>query len=227
MGKKKTRKTDRSKRKTVDVNEILGLFYHRQGPILYGAIAFVKYRPNSTTVSRAYKTSSPFIISETIGNEEVVCGSVVNLIQEVRRLVAAIWTQIYELSVEFRHIQPTDVEQGSRMLRLATLPEQLSDEDARRYAEFKRELVGTLVLLSTQARNLFEIFPQVVKNRDIPLLDYENKPSNKVALWNLLIAFIHHRYLFLDGEYVSDLFPSNPKKVSYQANLHGIQIQMD
>ena len=85
-------------------------------------------------------------------------------------------------------------------------------EDARTYAEFKRQLVGTLVLLSTQARNLFEIFPQVVRNRDISLLDYESNPSGTVALQDLLIAFIHHRYLFLDGEYVSDLFPSNPRK---------------
>ena len=75
---------------------------------MYGAVAFVKHRPNSTTASKAYKTSSPFIISETIGNEEVICGSVVNLIQEERHLVAAIRTQTHELGVEFRHIQPTE-----------------------------------------------------------------------------------------------------------------------
>ena len=82
MGRKKTRKTGRPKRKTADADEVLGLFYRRQGPILYGLIQFFRLRPDSTTASKAYKTSSPFIISETIGNEEIVCGSVVNLIQE-------------------------------------------------------------------------------------------------------------------------------------------------
>ena len=109
------------------------------------------------------------------------------------------------------------------MSRLITLPEELSAKDARTYAEFKRQLVGTLVLLSTQARNLFEIFPQVVRNRDISLLDYESNPSGTVALWDLLIAFIHHRYLFLDGEYVSDLFPSNPRKSPIKQTFMGFK----
>lgn len=223
MGRKKTRKTGRPKRKTADANEVLGLFYRRQGPILYGLIQFFRHQPNSTTTSKAYQTSSPFIIAETIGKEEVICGSVVNLIAEVRRLVAASWSQVDKLGAEFRHIQPTGVEQGSRGSRLVTLPEELSAEDARRYADFKRELVGTLVLLSTQARNLFEIFPQVVKNRDISLLDYESNPSGTVTLWDLLIAFIHHRYLFLDGEYVSDLFPSNPRKSPIKQTFMGFK----
>ena len=64
MGRKTTRKTSRPKRKTADVNEVLGLFYRRQGPILYGFVAFFRHRPNSTMASKAYKTSSPFIIAE-------------------------------------------------------------------------------------------------------------------------------------------------------------------
>ena len=223
MGKAKTRKSNRRKRKAADVDEVLGLLYRRQGPILYGWIAFFRHPANSTTVSKPYKTSSPFIIAETIGNEEVVCGSVVNLIQEVRRLVADSWTQIHKLDSEFRHIPPGGVEQGSRVSRLVTLPETLSAEDARRYAEFKRRLIGTLVLLSTQARNLFDIFPQVVSNRTVALLDYESSPSGTVALRDLLIAFIHHRYLFLDGEYVSDLFPSNPKKSPIKRTFMGFK----
>ena len=223
MGRKKTRKTGRPKRKTADANEVLGLFYRRQGPILYGVIQFFRHPPNSTTTSKAYKTSAPFIIAETIGKEEIICGSAVNLVEEVRRLVAACWTHVNRLGVEFRHIQPSAVEQGSRGSRLVTLPEALSAEDARRYADFKRELVGTIVLLSTQARNLFEMFPQVVKNRDISLLDYESNPSGTVTLCDLLIAFIHHRYLFFDGEYVSDLFPGNPKRSPIKRTFMGFK----
>lgn len=223
MGRKMARKSNRRKRKAAGADEVLGLFYQRQGSILYGWIALFRHPPNSTTVSKPYKTSSPFIIAETIGNEEVVCGSVVNLIQEVRRLVADSWTQIANLDSEFKHIQPGGVETGSRVSRLVTLPEELSVEDARRYAEFKRRLIGTLVLLSTQARNLFEIFPQVVSNRTVSLLDYESNPSSTIALRDLLVAFIHHRYLFLDGEYVSDLFPSNPKKSPIKQTFMGFK----
>ena len=50
-----------------------------------------------------------------------------------------------------------------------------------------------------------------------------DNPSGTVALWDLLIAFIHHRYLFLDGEYVSDLFPSNPRKSPIKQTFMGFK----
>ncbi|MDE0605300.1 MAG: hypothetical protein OXI18_12935 [bacterium] len=143
MGRRKARKPQRRKRKAANIDEVLGLFYRRQGPILYGVIQFFRHRPNSTTTSKAYRTSSPFIIAETIGKDEVICGSVVNLIEEVRRLVVDSWTHVDKLADEFRHIQPTNVEQGTRGSRLVTLPEELTAEDAQRYAAFKKELVGT------------------------------------------------------------------------------------
>ena len=132
-----------------------------------------------------------------------------------------IGTQLDELHSGFSHIQRTTVEQGYGGSNLATLPERLSTEDARTYAEFKKRLAGTLVLLSTQARNLFDIFPPLVRDRRISLLDYERNASGTVALRDVLVAFIHHRYLFLDGEYVSDLFPGDPRKSPIKRTFMG------
>lgn len=202
-------------------NEVLGLFYRREGPHLYGWIAFARHPPNATGSTKLYESSSPFIISETTGDEEVVLGSVVSLIQEVHRLKEETEAQSKELQSALAHVQPRTIEQGRRGVAVATLPETLSAEDARTYADFKKRLVGKLVLLSTQARNLFDIFPQLVRGRRIALLDYEHNASGTVALRNLLTAFIHHRYLFLDGEYVSDLFPGNPRKSPIQRTFMG------
>ena len=221
MGRTKARKSGRRTRRTPDRNEVLGLFYRREGPLLYGWIAFMKHPPNGNTPRKPYASSSPFIISETTGNEEVVCGSVVSLIQEVRRLNTEIGKQLGELRSGFSHIQPTTVEQGYRMSKVVTLPESLSAKDDRTYAEFKKRLVGTLVLLSTQARNLFDIFPPLLRDSRISLLDYERNAAGTVALRDLLVAFIHHRYLFFDGEYVSDLFPGDPRKSPIKRTFMG------
>ena len=215
------RKAGRRTARAPDRNEVLGLFYRQEGPHLYGWIAFVKHPPNATTPIRPYESSSPFIISETTGDEEVVLGSVVSMIQEVQRLKAETETLLDRLHTELSHIQPKIVEKGRRASILAALPEKLSAGNARTYVEFKKRLVGTIVLLSTQGRNLFDIFPQLVRDRRIALFDYERNACGTIGLRDLLTAFIHHRYLFLDGEFVSDLFPGDPRKSPIQRTFMG------
>ena len=212
MSRTKKRKSGGRAQRSPDPSEILGLVYQRRGPLLYGQIAFFNHPPKSTTSVRTYKTSAPFIISETYGPDENVYGSVVSLIQEVWRLIDEVYAQLNELRSKFLHLQPKTVERRNHVPSVVdALPGKLVGKEARTYTALKKRLVGTLVVLSTQARNLFEIFPQLVRRRGISLLDYESSPIGTVALWDVLTAFIHHRYMFIDGEYVSDLFPGEPR----------------
>lgn len=222
MGRKKKRKSVGRTRRTPESNEILNLIYQRRGSLLYGCIRFFKVSPNATGPVTAVKVSSPFIISETFGDDEVVLGSVVSMIQEVQRLDAEIKTQFRELHSRLSHIQPKTVEQGRHVSAWITLPDNLSEKDDRTYAAFKKRFVGTLVLLSTEARNLFDIgiVPRP-NDRRISLFDYQNNACDTVRLRDLLTAFIHHRYLFLDGEFVSDLFPGDPKNSPIKRTFMG------
>ena len=83
------------------------------------------------------------------------------------------------------------------------------DQERRTYFEFTRRLAGTLILISTQARNLFQLFPRL--DREIGLFDHNGSQTGGISLVNLFNHFVHNQYLFLDGEHVSDLFPANPR----------------
>ena len=224
--RKNFRQSGRRKRAVANSDEVLGLLYQRKGPILYGLIEFFRHHPDSSSPSASYKMSSPFVISETIGDEEFIYGSVVNLVQGIRRSIADGWALLEKLSVDFEHIHSTNPEKGLHSL-VVSLPEELSTEDARTYAAFKGRVLGTLVQLSTQARNLFEIVPNVASSREISLFDYEGKPNGTISLRDLLIAFIHNRYLFLDGEHVPTYFQAIPgisplTELSWDTNSIGL-----
>ena len=67
--------------------EIMGLFYKRVDPYLYGFIQF--FRPTGERGEfMAHRQSAPFVISQSIGEkEEMVYGSVLELVREIRRLI--------------------------------------------------------------------------------------------------------------------------------------------
>ena len=90
---------------------------------------------------------------------------------------------------------------------MVPVPESLPER--RRYFEFRRELAGALILLSTLARNLFDLFPRL--DRRIPLYDSGENRTGDIELSNLFVHFVHNQYLYLDGQHVSDLFPANPR----------------
>ncbi|MCY4637100.1 MAG: hypothetical protein OXG04_21825 [Acidobacteria bacterium] len=185
--------------------DVLAVFYQSRGSLLYGAIQFFKHTPGSGPVS-AHESSAPFVVSETLAPGEVVVhGSVNYLIQDIQRLITGINKKVDELHAALSH-EPPSVAQGERA-RLASIPE--SGPEHRLYFEFTRDLAGTLILLSTQARNLFDLFPRL--DRRIPLTDASGKHTGDIKLSNLFDHFVHNRYLFLNGEHVSDLFPGNPR----------------
>ena len=186
--------------------EILGVLYNRRGSFLYGCILFFKYRPGGQPV-KPHEQSAVFTVAETLGPDEVVVhGSVDYLLLDIRRLLRSVHEQIDENNAALSHLAPTQGAQGERAV-LHQVPD--GDQERRTYFEFTRRLAGTLILISTQARNLFQLFPRL--DREIGLFDHNGSQTGGISLVNLFNHFVHNQYLFLDGEHVSDLFPANPR----------------
>lgn len=193
--------------KEEEPREVLGIFYQHRGPFLFGFIAFVKYRPGGPP-AQPYDQSAPFIIAETLGSDDVVVrGSVDYLLRDIRRLLRSVDEQIAEANASLSGQASTEENQGERAA-LRQVPD--SHQARRAYFEFTRRLAGTLILISTQARNLFQLLPRL--DREIGLFDDQGNRTGAIALTKLFTHFVHNQYLFLDGEHVSDLFPANPRR---------------
>ena len=185
--------------------DVLSVLYHPSGSLLYGAILFFKHTPGSGPVA-PHECSAPFVVSETLAPSDVVVhGSVSYLIGDIRRLITEVHARVNQFNAAMGPV-PAGVAQGERV-RLVSIPE--SAPNRRLYFEFTRSLTGTLILLSAQARNLFDLFPRL--DRRIPLSDANGKRTGDIKLSNLFVHFVHNQYLFLNGEHVSDLFPANPR----------------
>ena len=139
--------------------EIMRVLYNDKNPqILYGHITF--YKPNPVTGEMsAYKDSAPFVISETLGaGDSVVLGSAEVLLQDVRRLLDHLRIQIDELNDALNPSTTENAVQGEKTL-LLQVPD--GDWEQQTYANAKRRIADTLILISTQARNLFHLFPRL------------------------------------------------------------------
>ena len=87
-----------------------------------------------------------------------------------------------------------------------------------------REITNILLLLSSQTRNLFQLFPRF-NRRCISLFDYEGARFGSITLKELFDYFVHNRYLYVDGEYVIDLFSDKiPLKSSISEKFMGYKI---
>ncbi len=188
-------------------SDVLRLLYSQQGTILYGAVQFFK-DSGDTGPPKPSHQSAPFVIKQTLDdNEAFVFGSVSYLIQDIIRLLDDIDSQVKNLDVQLRHLIP----QGHPR-RVVTIDHRAAEN--RTYFEFTRALSSALVLLSTQVRNLTDVFPRFKQARKIELYDTSGVRAGTISLKDLLDQLVHNRYFFLDGEYVHDLFSSNPRPKS-------------
>ena len=64
------------------------------------------------------------------------------------------------------------------------------NQELRTFPEFTRRLADTLILLSTQARNLFEVFPRL--KSEIPLSGNDGNRTDDIALTDLFNHFMHN-----------------------------------
>ena len=186
-------------------NEIMRLIYRREGPYLYGCVQYFKPAEGQETVA-VHRQSAPFVISQEIGrNEECVYGSVYDLIQQIHQLIKQIdaCKDKLETALNQQGVKTSKKVNASTGSVIVTIDD--GDTSNKIYFGYTREITNILLLLSSQARNLLDIFPRFNRER-IPLLDYEGHEVGKVPVREVFNYFVHNRYLFVDGEHVSDFF---------------------
>ena len=197
--------------------EIMGLFYKREEPYLYGLIQF--FQPSETQEAVGpHRQSAPFVISQAIGEEEFVYGCIFELIREIQRLAADIDSRHDRLQSVIRSsgVDPRETTDGAGKIVRVTISE--GETAGRLFFEYTRDIKNILLLLSCQTRNLYEIFPRL-NSELVSLLDYEGKVVGKVRVKEFFDYFVHNRYVFVDGEYVADLFSTKFANKSPVSNM--------
>ena len=197
--------------------EIMGLFYKREEPYLYGLIQFFRHSETHDTVG-PHRQSAPFVISQTIGDEEIVYGCVFELIREIQRLTADIDSRHARLqsAIRISGVNASEVADGTDKVIRVTISE--GEAGGQLFFEYTRDLKNILLLLSCQTRNLYEILPRL-NSESVSLLDYERNVVGKVRVRELFDYFVHNRYVFVDGEYVADLFSTKFANKSPISNM--------
>lgn len=176
--------------------EHMVLLYNKVDRRLYGHIAFYrKEHANQETANKAYRASSPFVIgrypTKPNGMLEVL-GSVVFLLGEVRRSIEGFVVANNAWNAERSQL---------------TEETEVAECDLR----YDQRAMDFVILVSTHARNLFDLMPRF-NDRSIPRLDYHGSPDGEVTLRELFDTLIHNRYYYFDGACVRDLFSDDFKK---------------
>ena len=172
------------------------LLYNEVDRRLYGHIAFYrKEQADQETASKPYRASNPFVIGRysTMPNGKLeVLGSVAFLLEEIRRSINGFVVANNAWNAErSRLTKETDV----------------ANCDLR----YDEKAMDFVILVSTHARNLFDLIPRF-NARSISRLDYHGSADGEVTLRELFDTLIHNRYYYFDGARVRDLFSDEFKK---------------
>ena len=108
-------------------------------------------------------------------------------------------------------VDTSETADGAQKVVRVTISE--GETGDRLFFEYTRDIKNLLLLLSCQTRNLYEIFPRL-NSESVSLLGYEGKVVGKVRVKEFFDYFVHNRYMFVDGEYVTDLFSTKFAKRS-------------
>lgn len=160
------------------------------GTNIYAHIQCFRGKPSEGSVT-AFRTSAPFSLACRYGIREVVPGSVVETLRNIRRLI--------------ERLSQSTVRSGARLDGLT----KGAHKDAV-YQEYEQEVTNALVLVSCHLRNVLHTFPAVGEKLTVSMYDYEEKPTESVKMHTLLDMFVHNRYMHLHNEYITDLFSGRP-----------------
>ena len=198
--------------------EIMALIYRREEPYLYGCVQFFEPSNKKQHVG-PHRQSAPFVISQSIGDkEEFIYGCVLELICEIRRLMADIKSCQGRMRTTIRSggIETNETPDISRKVVRVTISKGTTGNKI--FFDYTREITNILLLLSYQTRNLFEIVPRL-NSETVSLLNYEGQVVGKIRMKELFDYLAHNRYLFVDGEYVADLFSTQFASKSSLSNM--------
>ena len=213
-----------TKRNVQSLREVMSLIYTQRGPILYGCIRFLGSTRGDSRLT-FHRQSSPFVISQTIGNNDVVVyGSLYYLVREIRHLCDELDRLNKNFGKKLHDAGVETTQASSDSGKKVIVSVQDSDVANSLYFEYIREVTNILILLSTQTRNLFDILPRFNKT-NLAKFDYEGNKSGTILLREAFDHLVHNRYLFVDGEHIVDIFSDKfTSKSSISKSFMGYKI---
>ena len=174
------------------------LLYNSTPPHLYGHLQIVDQ--NGTI-----RSSSPFIISEKIDeNKTIIYGSVENLLRKLVNLLEEL--QIINDNIE-KEITKQNLQIETKTDNKGRIIKQLPQGDVagKIFHKYTMHVEHILLLMGIYSRILFEMVPKTGKSK-IQVYGYDNEILGQVSLNDIANLFCHHRYMFIDGEHIKDLF---------------------
>ena len=183
--------------------EIMSLIYTRRDSLLYGCIRFFRRVPHQSEL-QFVRQSAPFVMSRSTGENEHVYGSLLELVLDIRQTIDGLneCNNTFKRKLSGSGVNVTESRDNSGRTIVAF---GAGAEATRLYFEYTRDVRNILLLTSLQARNLFDIVSKFNGKR-IELFDYEANSVDTIQIRELFNYFVHNRYVYVDGEHVSDLF---------------------
>ena len=197
-------------------HERLFVLYQKAGPFLYAYVHIVRGSLENQ------ESSFPFIVSKHVNDQEVVYGTVANLMLKVAGLIFDFekWHQDLKgsLSSEVKTAIRT-VNEGTKTV--FELPQ--SEQTELFFQRLEQKIEETVILTSLHMRTMLEIFSG---NRNVPigLYDYEDNRIGDVPLMELANLLMHHRYLVVKDYCVHNIF--SDKKQLLSTRLLGSKIRV-
>ena len=182
--------------------------YQKSGPFMYGHIHVVRGSIDNQ------ESSYPFIVSKHIQDKEIVCGSMVALMNKIAGLIF----RFNERQRVIGESLPEDVKSSVKTVAennkvVHELPE--SEHLDSILQEQEELLEETIMLILINLRTLFDILSGK-GDRKVNVYDYEDKLIGTTSLRELANLLVHHRYFVIRGEYVHDLFSGDAQLASQQ-----------
>ena len=178
------------------LREGIGLSYKRVdtgvNSLVYGNIQCFKEEYPGQDKVNSFRNIDPFVISQQYGNKKIVVGSVCQLLLEIRRLVNAL--------------------ADSNRMYVDKMNNAKDREKGDLFFEYTSDVPSKLILISSQARNLFHTFSWLTEQYTIPLFAYDRQQDGNIRMKDLLDVFVHNRYIYFDGSEYIDMFSEEPPK---------------
>ena len=184
----------------------LFVLYKKHGSLLYGVIHVMREGLHDQ------QSSFPFIVSSHFRDNEIIYGSLINLMHKIASLLFRLeqWQRDVEESMP-EEIKSAKIEALGSARNAFALPETEYTSSLLQLQETKSE--ETILLTSLHLRTLCEIFSGK-GNASIDLYDYEDNKIGKISLMKLANLLMHHRYFVVDGNYVHDVFSDKGQLLS-------------
>ena len=173
------------------MKEIISLIYNLRKPYLYGCIRFFKSSTNQKPAI-LQRQSAPFVISQSVGEDEVVVyGSVYELIREIRRLIDDLLNcqKRFNSTLRPSGVNTDEKPDSSGKKIFVSIPD--GEKEDRLFFEYIREVTNILLLISSRTRNLFEISSQVQSVQCIDKLDYEGNKAGSISIKRTLRLILY------------------------------------